>query len=495
MNTINCVAAHAAERPEAVALVNSDRAVSYIEFNRDIGKFAAALREFGLPPGSTVAVGCDDLYTHWLLLLAFERLNVVTASFGRGESPAAYRELLAGVDLVLSETHIPIPGAKQHRPITETWVLDTLARGPKDGRPSMQEALRDPMRILRSSGTTGRQKRFVVTRHMYEVRMARFAEPFQFTRTSRYLLAMPFMVDHVYRSATACLRMGGTVVSERLAPGTEVARAIAAHEITHVSLQPHMLKRILDELPRDFAKPTSLVIGTFGSAVSDDLSKRALRHFATDVCDLLGCNEVGGVSYRRVTLRDDFATVWPGIEVEAVDDGGRPVPRGEPGRLRIRSQSVVEGYLDDPEATRRHFRDGWFYPGDVMILDGPHRLKLIGRSHELLNVQGHKRAPSDLEALVMKHANVGDVGICSLANRDGINEVYVAVANVRHNQRELLARITHAFGAMPVGKCYVVILDAIPRNAAGKIQRDLLKEAVAAAVRLQRTELSLRSGT
>jgi acyl-coenzyme A synthetase/AMP-(fatty) acid ligase len=48
---------------------------------------------------------------------------------------------------------------------------------------------------------------------------------------------------------------------------------------------------------------------------------------------------------------------------------------------------------------------------------------------------------------------------------------------------------------MPVGKCYVVILDAIPRNAAGKIQRDLLKEAVASAVGLQRAELSLRSGT
>jgi acyl-coenzyme A synthetase/AMP-(fatty) acid ligase len=478
MTTADRIAFHATERPEAAALVNGGRTISYAEFRRDIGKFVVALREFGLPHGSTVAIGCDDVYTHWLLLLAFERLNVATASFDRMETPP--RELIAGVDLVLSEAHFLVLGATRHRAITEAWVRDTFALDHEDGRSGVQEAPGDLIRILRSSGTTGREKRLAVTRHMYELRVVRYAERYQFTRKSRYLLTLPFSVGHVYGNATACLRSGGTVVTVDTAAG-DAPRVFAKYGITHVSLQPLMLKQLLDNLPPNLAKPGDLTIGTFGSALSDELSGRALKKLATEVADFFGCNEIGGISCRRATLCDAFATVCPGVEVEAIDENDRPVPCGEPGQLRIRSESMVGGYIDDAEATRRFFKDGWFYTSDVAILDGPLRLKVIGRSDELLNIAGGKHAPSDLEAHVMKHAGVGDVGICALANREGIQEIHVAVANVRHDQGELLARITRAFSGVPLGNFHVVILEAIPRNAAGKIQRAVLKEAVAAA--------------
>ena len=487
MITADYMALQAAERPDAAALINDGRAISYAEFVSDVGRFVAALREFELPRGAAVAVGCDDFYIHWLLLLALERLNVATASYLSGEGPRECQALLAGVDFVLSEADFPTHGARRHSTISPAWVREALAREPEDGQPRLERAPSDPMRILRSSGTTGRPKRFMVTRHMYELRLARLREPLPFTRTSRYLLAMPFAVDHVYRCATICLRAGGTVVAEQFAGAGGAARAIAARGITHVSLQPLILKQILDDLPPDFAKPAELAIAGFGSAMSDELSGRALRLLATEVSDFFGCNEVGGVSCRHATSRDDFCLVWPGIEVEAVDEAGQPVPSGEPGRLRIRSESMVAGYLDDPETTRRMFKDGWFYPGDVAILDGPRRLKVLGRGDELLNVSGAKLAPSDLEALVMEHAAVGDVGVCGSTNREGIEEVYVGVANVRQDPQELLARITHAFRIRQLGSFHVVILPAIPRNAAGKIHRDALKEAVAAALRRERS--------
>jgi 2,3-dihydroxybenzoate-AMP ligase len=486
MSTGDCIAFYAAERPEALALVNGQRAISYAEFNCDIGKFTAALREFGLPRGSTVAVGCDDFYTHWLLLLAFERLNVATASFDKMESPAAYREFLAGVDLVLSEGHFSIAGATRHHPITEAWVRETLARDNENGQACVQEAPGDDVvRILRTSGTTGRPKRVALTRHMYELRIVRYAERYQFTRKSRYLLSMSFAVGHTYSSATACLRVGGTVVNVVTERGS--GGVFAEFGITHVSLQPLTLKQILDGLPPDFVKPADLTIGTFGSPMSDELSGRALRQLATEVTDCFGCNEVGGISFKRATLRDTFAAVYPGVEVEAIDESGRPVPSGEPGRLRIRSESMVQGYLDDPETTRRYFKDGWFYPNDVAILDGPRRIKVIGRDDELVNIAGGKLAPSDLEALVMKHAGVGDVGICTFPDREGIQEVYVAVAGVRQDRRELLARITSAFSVLALGRFHIVMVSAIPRNALGKIQRAKLKEAVAAAARLNQS--------
>lgn len=480
------IALHAAEGPDGVALVNHGRAISYAELGRDIGKFAGALREFGLPRGSDVAVGCDDFYLHWLLLLAFERLNVATASYHSGEGAADCGELLAGVDLVLSEEHFPLHGAVRHRSIARAWVADTLARS-DDGPVYAEWAAGDPLRILRSSGTTGRPKRLVVTRGMNEPRIAGYAWQYQFTRPSRYLLTLPFSAGPMYGAATACLRAGGTVVTEPFEGGGGAARAIARHGITHVMLQPIMLKRVLDDLPRDFAKPAQLTIVTLGSALSDELSARALEHLATEVTDVFGCNEVGGVSRRRATLRDRFSEVSPGVEVETVDERDRPVPGGEPGLLRIRTEAMVEGYLGEPEElTRRHFRNGWFYPGDRAILDGPRRLRIVGRGDDLLNIGGAKVRPDDLEALVTRHADVGDVGVCTFANREGIEEVYVAVAGVRQDHRELLARLEQAFVHQQLGSFRIVILQAVPRNAAGKIVRAALKETIAKAAGLNR---------
>jgi 2,3-dihydroxybenzoate-AMP ligase len=481
VSTGDHIALYAAERPEAVALVNSGRVISYAEFGRDIARLAATLREFGVPRGGAVAVGCDDLYLHWLLLLAFEQLNVASASYHSGEDPAGCSELLAGADLVLSEAHYPSAGAARHRVITQAWVQDALARPHEVSPAAAGAAPGDPVRILRSSGTTGRQKRLVVTRRMSEARMPVYAWQYRFTGESCYLLTSPFSANPSYGAATACLRAGGTVVSALFEGGAGAARTIMHHGITHVTLQPIMLKQVLDDLPSDFVKPAALAVVTLGSALSDELNDRTLARLASEVTELFGCNEVGGVTRRRTSLGDGFAEVAPSVAVETVDGNDGAVAPAAPGLLRMRTEAMVEGYLDEPEMTRRHFRNGWFYPGDLAVLDGPRRLRIIGRSDEILNIGGAKVRPDDLEALVLKHVDAGDVGICTLPNREGIEEVFVAVVGVRHDHRELLARVERSFAHQQLGFFHVVIVKAIPRNAGGKILRAALKETVAAA--------------
>jgi len=480
MSTVAAIASHAQARPGAVALVNGGRSVSFAELHRDMGKVTAAVRELRLSPGSTVAVGCADLYVHWLLLLACECLKVVTASFDRMETPATYRELLASADLVLADTEFSISGAATHCAITETWVHETMSRADGNGASAIAPAPGDLIRILRSSGSTGQPKRLAITRHMYERRIARYAKRYQFARGSRYMLALPFSVGHIYYAATACLRAGGTVVTVPTARGG--AGVFAEYGITHVSLQPLLLKQILDDLPHAFAKPVGLAVFSFGSPTSDELGHRALERLATEVTECFGCNEVGNISGRRISLGDEFGTVAADVGVEVVDDEDRPAPWGEPGRLRIRSESMVTGYLDDPNTTLRFFKDGWFYPSDLAILDGPGRLKVIGRSDEMITIAGGKRSPERLEALVMQHVSVGDVAICTFPNREGIQEAYVAVAGIQVDPRELLNRITLAFRGVPMGRFHVVSLPSIPRSPAGKIQRVALRQAVAAAV-------------
>jgi len=190
---------------------------------------------------------------------------------------------------------------------------------------------------------------------------------------------------------------------------------------------------------------------------------------------MYGTNEAGFVSAAR---NADVGAVWPGVEVEIVDDRDRFLPLGEVGRIRVRTDCLPDGYLDDPEATRRMFRNGWFYAGDMGVLHGPGRLQVVGRGDELLNIGWNKLVPEALEARVLSAVEAADAGVCSLPNADGIEEIHVALTGVRIDDRELAARLERALGEFQFGRIYVIKLPAIPRNAGGKIERDRLKRAV-----------------
>lgn len=114
-------------------------------------------------------------------------------------------------------------------------------------------------------------------------------------------------------------------------------------------------------------------------------------------------------------------------------------------------------------------------------MHGPRRLQVVGRGDDLLNIGGRKHSPDVLEQLILKHATLGDVGVCSLPNPEGLEELFVGISAAAHDERDLLERLNRALEPVRVGRFYVVWLPRIPRNPNGKIQRDLLRDAIAAA--------------
>jgi acyl-coenzyme A synthetase/AMP-(fatty) acid ligase len=467
--TADFIRFHAAERPEAVALVNEGREITYARFAGDIGKFVRGLRDLGVARGAKVAIDCRDIYLDWLLRLACEELSAVSTSFA-GRDALRPRSGLRDFDLVLSESGIRAKEVRRFHAISPEWTDGMFARAEEGEGPAPVKRPDDPLRILRTSGTTGIPKRLLYSRRMHERSIAQSMWFNGFTRRSRYLLAIPFTVG----APAACVRLGATVVFESR---MRVPEAIMAHGITHTTLPPILLMRTLESLESGFVKPADLKIFCFGAAISRGLRDKALAGLATGICDMYGSNEVGFVSSARCA--GEPGVVWPGVRVEIVDDRDRALPLGQLGRIRIGTDCMVEGYLDDPEATRRMFRDGWFYPGDLGILQGPRLLQVVGRSDDLLNIGWNKIMPETVEALILEIAEVADAGVCSLPNADGIEEICIAVSGVRIGDPELAERIGRALGRLQLGKVHVLKLRDIPRNDGGKIERDRLKSAVA----------------
>ena len=473
--TAGYIAFHAAERPDAVAIVDNGRTVTYAEFGRDIRKVTRALRALELPRGTKAAIDRGGPYFDWLLRLAFEPLGVITATVGLPETPDALT-LVRDFDIVLSHKSLPTGGALRTHAIPTAWLQNVLTNGEEDEEPTPEKRPDDPIRIVLTSGTTGRPKRLLYTRHVHDTSINKTMWFGGFTARSRYLLAL----HQTVAGPTACIRAGGTVVIEERVPQ---ARAITTHGITHTTLPPFTLKRLLDDLPPDFAKPADLTIHSFGAGISKPLRKRALARLASDVCDMYSSNEAGWVSSTNGTA--EIGTIWPGVLVEVVDAHDRSLPFGEAGAIRVQTDNMLHDYLDFPEAQGRIFKDGWVYTGDVGILHGPGRLEVIGRSDDVLNIGWRKIAPEVIEDMVRETVEVADIGAFSIPNADGIEEICVAVVRPSVRDEVLLRRVTDTFRGSQLGRVHVVNMPAIPRTPNGKVQRKLLKDSVAPAIRQQ----------
>ena len=418
---------------------------------------------------------CADIYLHWLLLLGFECLAVTTVSLDEREGDEA-AGFLSTVDFVLSD--VPLATTTLFERITPDWcrrVFDDPNAAPAVLVPGDGV----PLRILRTSGTTGLAKRLYFSRETQTAWLDATHWYTAYTMEARLLMALPFTVESAYTGVTKCLRAGGTVVMAPFNRTGTISALLQRHAITHMLLLPVQLKQLLDELPADFVKPAGVGVTVIGGTVGNELRAASLVRLVDRVLEVYGTNEAGFVSLRRSPEPEGVGIIGPMAEVEVVDEADAPLKEGQAGWIRIKAAGMFGGYLGDPDANRRMLRDGWFYPGDMGILLGNRRLKVLGRGDELLNIGGIKIGPDSLEDRVRSLVPLGDIGACSLRNQAGIGEVYLGVVKRPGQDDAIYSQVLQAVSQLGLGVFFVVKLDRVPRNPNGKIRRKQLKRAIA----------------
>ena len=466
---------HRLHRPTGVALVANGHDITYRKFDSDLGKITRALRPV-VRSARTIAVEFNEheLYLHWLLLLACENLSVATGSFLLN---VQYDALIDSADLVIVEHDLPPKWqcAPNVYKLTPAWVAGALGQSePDDGAeiPNAVSTLADTRRIVRSSATTGPAKMMRVSRAAEEAIVQSFILHMGFSSESKFLLTGGFNVGSMFWRATACLRLGGTCVIEHR---MSTARAIIVHEPTHVRLYQKEAKSVLDELPSLGRKPKGLTVMMGAAPLPQDMRRRILAELATNLVYTYNSNETYMIA---VVDADGIATVRPGADVEVIDNQGRPLPQGQVGRLKIRTDSLVDGYVGDPETTARVFRDGWFYSNDVGMLVGHRRFRLLGRADDILNIGGMKIIPSELEEIVIRRAPVQEAGVTSIPGPEGIDDICIAVVPASGTEMPEIEQAIKTKVVSPTfGRVHVMAMETLPRTETGKLQRHLLKAA------------------
>ncbi len=468
--TKDYIAYHAALNPSDIAVIDNDTKVTYAEFDRHLDRFLHAVRNFELEVGDSVAVQWTSLYPHWLLLLAFETLGIVTFSYTSAVA-GEYQDMLGAVDLVIcSEGQIP-PSASRVHLISKSWFDDVLAHEPEKDCQRPKLSLDAPMYIYFGSGTTGDAKRMVLVARVHENRIFSNQIKVGYNKHSRFLVWPTFALQTIYTFATACIRMGGTCIYENT---KNIAQTISRNDVTHINVVPSVLTNMLNSLPNNYVKPKNLTVFTYGGPVSGELRKRANSDLEANLIENYSTNEV----FPICTINPDgIGIVFPGVQLEVVDDMHHPL-MGQPGRVRVKSGGCINGYEDDPGATAKMFRDGWFYPGDVGVLLGPRSLKLLGRADDLINIGGVKINPVHIEEQLRRVISAEDFCVTGLRNADGLEQLCIALVLDSATSLEAMREIIAPVCSAQLGAFALVRVQSIPRTSTGKAQREKLKSLI-----------------
>jgi acyl-coenzyme A synthetase/AMP-(fatty) acid ligase len=332
-----------------------------------------------------------------------------------------------------------------------------------------------PAVYFASSGTTGDSKVFALSQRALAWRAERIAESEQIGAGYRALTLVSVEETPGKSKRLHTLYLGYTsVLANASRAQMSPQQLCTALDVTCLELSVLSLTSIVLDHTQDDRFPQRTTVYASGSRVPANLRQSFKDRFAMPVYVHYGAREFGRIAttYPLDEADDDdsVGAPVPWIDLEIVDGNGDAVARGEVGELRVRSECMIHEYYRDPVATPRHFRSGWFYPGDLASITGRGTLRIHGRSDEMMNLSSIKIFPLEIERVLEEHPAVRAAAAFAKSSA-ALGDIPIAAVELHDSARvsvdELMARARDRLGMRAPRKIFVV--EALPRSAAGKI--------------------------
>jgi HIP---CoA ligase len=348
----------------------------------------------------------------------------------------------------------------------------------------------DTSDILFTSGTTGRPKGVVMTHGQTVFSFLEWCRFAGLEPGDRYLIVNPFFHMFGYKAGwLASFLRGATAFPVPVFDVPKVLSLIESERITVLPGAPTIYRAILDHPDRPNYDLSSLRLAVTGAAdvpVALIEQMRAELPFETVLIGY-GLTEAGTVTGSQpdddaVTIATTAGRAMEGLDVIIVDVDGDEVQRGVTGELLVRGYSVMQEYLDDPEATSAAFdADGFFRTGDLATMDERGYVRIVGRLKDMLIVGGFNVYPAEVENVMLTHPAISQVAVIGVPD-DRMGEVAMAwVVPAPGQSPDIDEIIEWARAQMANYKAprIVRVVDELPINAAGKVLKHELRARVA----------------
>jgi acyl-CoA synthetase (AMP-forming)/AMP-acid ligase II/DNA-binding transcriptional ArsR family regulator len=472
--------------PAAVAFVDVDgTAVTYAQFADRVETAAAALTGHGLAQGASVAVASGNTLDLAVAVFACARARLVMVGLNTRLAPPQWAYMLehSRVQLSLaSEVFLDgLPGALpladvlregEHR----SWAYTAAEQPPQDATYA----------VVYTSGTTGRPKASQVVHRCSVHSGMSYQRVLQLTPGDVTAVLFPmYYISAMHAHVVPAMLAGARCVLVDTASPREYVELLAREQVSWAYAVPSWWRLCLRvDGFGDLPSLTRLAAG--GAPFPSDL-QAGLRERFPDVrlFDVYGLSETHSPG---CIATDEDLRARPGsvgrpldcMEAEVRDDHGTPLDPGRPGQLWLRGSLVTTGYAGDPEATAEAIVDGWFDTGDVARIDEDGRVTVLDRTKDMINRGGTKIFSAEVEELLRRHPAVEDAAVVGMHDAlagEAVAAFLVTTSEITPGEVRAWVREGMADYAAPK---VVEVVEALPRNAVGKTDKQALRSRLGA---------------
>ena len=497
------LARNARREPDRTALVYGDSSLTFAELDTRVNRLANALADRGVRRGDHVAV------------LMYNSLEVIESFFacqklGACPVPVNFRLAPSELAYILEDSEsvgVLTDGELTALALESTAGLETVrfvvtTGDVVEGSESYEELLAggsheepdadveegDLAFLMYTSGTTGRPKGAMLTHQNLVTNTINWSIEMEARPGDIWLSGLPLFHIGGVNGVLPFIYLAGTCI---ITPSTnfdprESLRLLEKHRVTMCYFVPTQWQEICS-LPEATEIDTSVLRRALWGASQAPPSTLELlvKTFpAVGIVNAFGQTEM---SSNTCFLKADDAVRKMGsvglpavnVEVRIVDDQGEDVPVGEIGEIVYRGPTVMKGYHRKDEATADAFRGGWFHSGDLVRQDDEGFIYVVDRVKDMIISGGENIYPAEVERAVERHPAVREVAVVGVPHPRWVETpvaVVVAEGNAQPETDEVLEFIRSDLASYKKPSA-VVYVDALPRNASGKILKRDLRDA------------------
>jgi len=482
------------KNPDAL-LLETEKGVrfSYEDAETLSAQLANGLSELGLQPGDRVTVQVDKSpEALWLYLaclrggFVYHPLNTAYKSEELEFFLDNAKPSLVVCDPLSEETVLKLTN-RFH--ITHTKTLSSDGDGSLFNLMSSNDKFKtvavskdDPAALLYSSGTTGRPKGIVLSHKNLSTNAETLTKLWGFTNQDRLLHVLPIYHVHGLFVALGCVLCSGASMKW---VNTFDAKSVSSFmpESTVMMGVPTHYTRLLKE--SSFTKKSTRNIRLFVSG-SAPLLEDTFNEFKDltghVILERYGMSETNINSSNPLQGKRLAGTVGlslPGVEIRITNNSNESLPINEIGNLQVKGDNVFKSYWQMPEKTAEDFTaDGFFNTGDQASIDQDGYISIVGRSKDLIITGGLNVYPKELELLVNDIEGVSESAFIGLPDEDfgeSVTAILVLKENQEHSEIDIKEYLKNKIANFKVPK-YVFYAEELPRNAMGKVQKNVLRE-------------------
>jgi malonyl-CoA/methylmalonyl-CoA synthetase len=466
----------AAADPARVWLV--DGPVSYATLLEETGRLANALLSLRLRKGDRLLLQVEKCEAVLSLYLACLRAGVVFLPVNPGYTVAETGHFLRDAEPALAVTDLGrVAGLAGlgARVMALPDLLDTAA-GQRAEFDDLAHGPDDLAAILYTSGTTGRSKGVMLSRENLASNAEALVGLWRFTERDVLLHALPVFHTHGLFVASNCvLYSGASMIFQRaFAPAAVLAALPGATVMMGV---PTFYTRLLADPGLTRAACAHVRLFISGSAPLSPATHVEWRertgHAILERYGMTETNMITSNPYQGDRKAGTVGMPLPGVEVRITGPEG-VLRQGEAGAIEVRGPNVFKGYWRLPEKTAEEFRDGWFVTGDMGAIDADGYLSILGRAKDLVITGGLNVYPAEVEAALDALPGVATSAVIGVPHPD-FGEAVVACVVGKVEPAAVREALRDRLAAFKIPK-RVIVLEDLPRNAMGKVQKAELRK-------------------